>query len=144
MTSFSTIYTRFLRKITDLKLANLITTVPTIADDRLYGWLDSATTKFDECEVDLTDIDLVAKKFNQTLKPKAQEILAVKMLIEWFEPLINDVLAMQNSLSDSDFKQYSAANLLDAKQNRLEQMIQIADKLVGDYTYTPANIKGLG
>jgi len=95
-TPFSSIYSRFLRKITDLKLANLIVTVPTIADGRLYGWLESATTKFDECEVDLIDIDLISQQYNQTLTPKAQEIIAIKMLIEWFEPMINDVLAMQN------------------------------------------------
>ncbi|HEY8805861.1 MAG TPA: hypothetical protein VIM42_12305 [Clostridium sp.] len=143
-TPFSSIYSRFLRKITDLKLANLIVTVPTIADGRLYGWLESATTKFDECEVDLIDIDLISQQFNQTLTPKAQEIIAIKMLIEWFEPMINDVLAMQNSLSDSDFKQYSSANLMKEKSDRLNQMIQIADNLITNYSYTPTNIKGLG
>ena len=143
-TPFSSIYSRFLRKITDLKLANLIISIPTLADDRIYGWLESATTKFDECEVDLSDIDLTLKQFNQDLKPKAQEIIAIKMLIEWFEPMINDVLAMQNSLSDSDFKQYSSANLIKEKSDRLDQMIKIADTLITDYSYTPTNIKGLG
>ena len=87
---------------------------------------------------------LTLKQFNQDLKPKAQEIIAVKMLIEWFEPMINDVLAMQNSLSDSDFKQYSSANLIKEKSDRLDQMIKIADTLITDYSYTPTNIKGLG
>jgi len=143
-TEFSSIYSRFLRKITDLKLANLMISVPTMADDRLYGWLESAITKFDESEVDLTDIDLVLGQFNKTLTTKAQEIIAIKMLIEWFEPIINDVLAMQNSLSDSDFKQYSSANLMKEKSDRLDQMIKIADNLITNYSYTPTNIKGLG
>ena len=144
MTPFSKIYSRFLRKIIDLKLANLIISIPTMADDRLFGWMESAITKFDECEVDLQDMDLKLQQFNVIVNPKAQEIIAIKMLVEWFEPMINDVLAMQNSLSDADYKQYSAANLLSSKQSRLNQMIEISDNLINNYSYTPNNIKGLG
>lgn len=132
-TPFSNIYTRFLRKITDYKLSNIMVTSPIIGDSRLYGWLDSATTKFDECKSDLSDINVVLKQFNSTLLVKEEEILAHKMLIEWFEPEVNNILAMESLLSDSDFKQYSPANLLSEKQDRLNNIIKVSDRLVSEY-----------
>jgi SepF-like predicted cell division protein (DUF552 family) len=135
MTPYSNIYNRFLRKISDYRLTD-----QTFAETNMLGWLQSAIVKFTKCRTNLSDRDDTLQQFNQTLSEYEEEILASLMVIEWFTPEVNDVLAMKNLLSDTDFKIYSTANLLKQKQDLLEEMIKQVNSLMVNYWYDTIDI----
>jgi hypothetical protein len=134
-TPFSNIYTRFLRKITDYKLADLIINDSTTAENRLYGWLESSIPKFSKCINDLSDRDAANKVFNTDLSDLESEILSNLMVAEWLEPEVKNIMDMQNVLFNDDWKTYSTANLLKEKKELLQDAIERSDKLIVDYTF---------
>ena len=89
MTSYETIYNRFLQKITDYKLLDL-------ADyeirDMCHSWMLSAIAKFRRCKNDLSLRDDEIQFFTIDLLDIEIEILAEMMVSEWLEPQLNSVL----------------------------------------------------
>jgi hypothetical protein len=134
-TPFSNINTRFLQKITDNKLAALIISNLTTAENRMLGWMKSAIPKFSKCKTDLSDRDENGKTFNQTLSDYEEEILASLMVVEWLEPEVKDIMDMQNVVFNDDWKTYSTANLLKEKKDLLQFEISKSDSLIVSYTY---------
>jgi hypothetical protein len=141
-TPFSSVYSRFLRKITDQRLARLITSDLVTAEIRMYGWLESAIPKFSKCVKDLSQRSLVEFPFD--LSDSEQEILANLMVAEWLEPEVKNIMDMKNVLFNDDFKRFSSANLLKEKRDLLEFEISRADKLIVDYTFENIDFSRLG
>ena len=143
-TPFSDIYERFLRKITDYRLAELIQNDFNAADNRMYGWLESAIPKFSKCNTDLSDRDETNKQFNNDLTDYEEEILSLLMVVEWLEPEVKSIMDMKNLLYNNDFKTYSTANLLKEKKDLLESAIERSDKMIVQYTFDTIDFSKFG
>lgn len=89
MTSYDTIFNRFLQKITDYKFLEL-------SDDdvreMMVSWLTSAISKFRRCNNDLSQRDDEIQSFTIDLDDREIEILALLMVCEWIEPQLNSEL----------------------------------------------------
>lgn len=89
MTSYETVYNRFLQKITDYKLLDL-------SDDEIremcHSWMISSIAKFRRCKNDLSQRDDKIEIFEFDLLDIEIEILAEMMVGEWLAPQLNSVL----------------------------------------------------
>lgn len=132
MTSFDTIFQRFLNKITDSDLNSLTTDT---LDSVLTDYLMSSITHFRKCQQDLNNYDLTAKTFNIDLSSDEIEILANWMVYEWANQLVNRIELLRQSLSSKDYAMYSQANHLD-KMLVLKQQIYVStNQMIVDYSY---------
>jgi len=138
-TPYSTIYNKFLSRISDYQLLNLLKTDVTSGEDTMKNNLDSAIVRFSKCKTDLTDIDDVKFQFNQSLTLYEIDILAMGMILDWIEPQVNNILLLTQVLNNGDFKTYSSANLLDKLLNLQEKTQLKLDRLIVDYTYDTAS-----
>lgn len=132
MTSYETIYNRFLNKITSYRILEL-------SDDdvqeMLLQWLNAAIPKFRRCKTDLSLRDDELLEFNNDLMENEIEILALLMVNEWLEPQINSELYVSQFYGGKEEKFFAQANHLEKlielkKQNRYE-----VQKLMRDYAY---------
>jgi RNA processing factor Prp31 len=139
-TPFSNIYARFRRKITDYRIT---LATQDLAENVMYGWLESAISNFVECKTNLKDRDIVLQQFNQLLLDIEEEILSLLMVIEWIRPEINNILDLKTQLSDTDFKVYSAANFLKEKQSLLNESQKEINQKTMDYAYRNSDIAKL-
>ena len=94
MTSYETIYEKFLQKITDYKILEL--------EDKdvmmmLNGWMTSAIAKFRTCSSDLSNRDDVLMQFNDQLTDLEIEILSILMVSEWLAPQVNSIKYLKKS-----------------------------------------------
>lgn len=92
MTSYTTIYERFLNKIEDSQLALMAD------DDReemLYQWLVTALGFIEmddlKMDADLSDRDDEARCFNEDLSNAEVEGIALFMVVAWYEGTVNSL-----------------------------------------------------
>ena len=109
-TSYDVIYDRFLTKITDYEMAELLEDE---IETQLLKYLRSAISDFKYAAKILSDRDDVQLIFNNTLSDLEEEILAKFMIIHWLTPQILRLENVRNELGNKDFKLYSPANFLD-------------------------------
>lgn len=128
-TPFSNIYNRFLIKIVDY---DLTTYDKEIADATLLQYLKNATALFVECEKDL-QIDETNQVILADLSTIEEEILAMYMLIAWYDKFINSYEGLRMYLTDIDFKMSSQANLLKEKKEYRKDIIEDLEKLINKY-----------
>lgn len=132
MTSYETIYTQCLSKITDPTLAMLsdedLETV-------LYGWLKSAIAKYRICQNDLSDRDDELKRFNVDLLDIEQELLALLMAREWVSGQLLSVTNTLQVFSGKETSYYAQANHLKELQALDEKLRLEAQQLSRDYSY---------
>lgn len=118
MTSYETIYEKFLQKITDYKILEL-------SDEdvmnMLHGWMTSSIAKFRTCSADLSNRDDILMQFNETLTDLEIEILSILMVSEWLSPQLNSVLLTKQMITGNDLKFYSQSahlkELIELKSN---------------------------
>lgn len=132
MTLYSTIYKRFLNKISDVKMLEL-------ADDdiqeMLHEWLTSAISKFKKCKNDLSDRDDELEEFNIDLLDIEIEILSIMMVKEWLEPQLNSTLITSQFFGSKEEKWFAQSNQL-AQLMALSKKTELeARKLIRDYGY---------
>ena len=132
MTLYSTIYKRFLNKISDVKMLEL-------SDDdiqeMMHEWLTSSISKFKKCQNDLSDRDDILQTFNVDLLDIEVEILSIMMVKEWLEPQLNSTLLTAQFFGSKEEKFYAQSNQIEklialSKKNELT-----ARKLMRDYGY---------
>lgn len=109
-TSYDAIYDRFLTKITDYEMAELLEDE---IETQLLKYLRSAISDFKYAVKILSDRDDLHLIFNNTLSDLEEEILAKFMIIHWLTPQILRLENVRNELGNKDFKLYSPANFLD-------------------------------
>lgn len=132
MTSYETIYKRFLNKITSYKILELS---ESDVHEMLLQWLSAAIPKFRRCKTDLSQRDDELLIFNNDLLENEIEILSLLMVNEWLEPQINSELYVSQFYGGKEEKFYAQANQLDKllslkKSNHLE-----VQKLMRDFAY---------
>lgn len=132
MTSYETIYNRFLEKITDYEM-------PTIPEEdlehMLHGYLVSAISKFRKCKSNLSLRDEDAQCFDDDLLDEEIEQLVCWMVCAWLDPQINSVLLTKQMFGGKEEKYYSQAAHLSELQALRRVSRNEALKLHRDYTY---------
>lgn len=140
MTLFSDVYVMFLRKIKDIELANNLSLNTNVAENEMFGFLESSIIRFDRCKQDLS-YDKTSQQFtNSILILTEKEILALFMIVEWLRPMVNSVLSLKNYLNDKEFTNFSNANFLDKKQALLKDNEGDAYAMMGRYVNNNINI----
>lgn len=137
-TSYESIYSRFLPKITDYSFLNL-------SDEEIKSnletYLKSSIIKFRYCDK-LSDRDEVLKQFNKELTEEEQEIISVLMCVEYLTPkLLTDELLKQ-SLNSKDYSLYSQANHVKEIRALRDEYQQEANSLMILYTFTKDKMDG--
>lgn len=141
MTTYEVIYNKFLSKIDDLDFVNLS---QEIAEDEMYGYMDTACSLFTKCKQNLYDRDDTKKSFNITLTSFEINIIATGMLYEWIQPKINNIMVLKQFLSSSDFKGYSQANHLKELQILRDSYEERMDRLMTRYSYDFGDWEDMG
>jgi len=109
-TSYNDIYDRFLSKITDYELADLLDEEITV---ELNKFMRSAIVDFKYAESDRLVRNDESKEFANDLTELEQEIISKFMIVHWLNPQILRLENVRNELGNKDFKLYSPANFLD-------------------------------
>jgi hypothetical protein len=101
----------------------------------LEGWLLFSINDFKEyCTQDLT-YNTTTQAFAEDLTIEHQLILARIMTKYWLQKLVQDVLQMNNSIQDHDFKTYSQAQNLKEKRDLLAQKEEEISLILQQYGY---------
>jgi len=114
-----------------------------VLNQYIEPWLIDATVQFTPyCIEDLTYIPTsgsVTGYFTADLSLEAKTIISQLMVKFWLQKTVQDVLQMQNFVTDRDFKTFSSAQNLKSKQDYLVAKIEELDKLISDYSYRKNN-----
>lgn len=133
-TPFTSIYKRFLQKITDYKLLEL-------SDEQvvemMLGWLESAIAKCKELRADSLiyeyDDETDEYYFTHILSNLEREVLALGMVQEWLDPQIESVLVTTQFISgrqENFFAQHNHLNMLMNLQTKIKRERK---QLISDY-----------
>lgn len=136
MTSYDTVYSRFLSSIEDYGLAELC---EEDFYDTLYGYLKSAIARFRACHSDLGNRDEEAQCFNEDLLDIEIEILSLLMVRAWVEPQLRSESITRQAWSGKETKFFSQAQHMGQLSEMYENAIVEAHKLMRDYTYQNTN-----
>ena len=139
-TDSSVINDFFLTRIRDYRLDSVYSTSGSfVLNQYVEPWLIDATVQFTPyCVEDLTYIPTSGSQtgyFLADLSLEVRNIISQIMVKFWLEKTVQDVLQMQNFVTDRDFKTFSSAQNLRAKQDYLIVKIEEIDKLISDYEY---------
>jgi len=101
----------------------------------LEPWLLFSINEFDSvCVQDLT-YDTATQEFSVDLTTESKVILAQIMVRYWLQKNVQDILQMNNSIQDHDFKTFSQAQNLQAKQQAYRDKREEISQLINDYAY---------
>lgn len=132
MTSYLTIYNRFLDKVTDYFIFEL-------SDEDTCNYchklLMSALANLKNLDNNLDDIDDDNGVFNSDLTNKEIEYVACQMACEWLTPQINNTTLTTFYVGAKDEKFYSSSNQLKELMSLRDDMIARIKKIRRDYTY---------
>ena len=142
MTSFSTVYSNFLNKITDYSFLNY--------DDNyirseMVSWLKSATSsprlrvKFNSLSLNDTEAELsfeLRMSVNEYSDCEfIKDVLARGMVIAWLEPQVKNVLLTKQMFGGKEERFFAQANQLKELQTLLTDAKTELNKLLRDYGY---------
>ncbi len=128
-TEYSDIYDRFLSKITDYELDDL---VDSAIYDNLLKYMKSSLSDFKYCTQDLSNRDDGNSIFNITLTDLEQEIIARFMIVQWLNPFILRTENLTNYFNSKDFQGFSPANIVD-KLSKLKK--DLINEVVADMVF---------
>lgn len=141
MTEYEKVFKPFLRRIKD-PIFGILT--EELATDELISIMDAAILKFNYPKVDLKDKDDTLQQFNQDLGFDEIQILASLMVVEWLEPIINDVSLLKQTKTSPEYKSFSQANHITAIEKLHENMKKENKKTLIDYSKRDGNKSNLG
>lgn len=134
-TPYSNIFTRFLRKIYDISLADSLISNANLAESQMIGYIDSAVENYIQCAVDLDDRDDTLMQFNQTLKSYDEEIIALWMISSYLSPFIVSIMNLQPFLTDNEFNMASSRLGLGNKLALQKEYENKAETLISKHSY---------
>ena len=142
-TSYTTVYDSFMLKIKDYQLTALYQSSPTDFNDYLSGFLIDAIQDFvNSSRQDLTDRNDTTLTFNFDLDDANIHILAELMVKHWLEKEIQDTSQMKLHITDRDFKHYSEAQNLDAKNRYHANVLERTSQLIVNYEFNEVDWSG--
>lgn len=133
MTKFESIYSLFLATIQDYHISKLFETDLDIAEDLLQTFLIRAVHKFKNCIKPIQNLDLETKAFNTELDINEINILSDLMVLSWLEWNNNNILQMNFSLNDNDFRHYSEEKNLKEKTSYTDRWREEVEQEMVDY-----------
>jgi hypothetical protein len=125
----------------DYRLISLYTTSGSAAlTDYLEAWLLFSIQEFTPvCNQSLTYTSGSVQEFTETLNTENQLILAQIMIKYWLKKTVQDTLQMNNSLQDHDYKSFSQAQNLKAKQDFYNVVVEQVGQTLNEYAYRNNN-----
>jgi hypothetical protein len=143
-TDSTTINDLFLSRIRDYRLDTIYSTSGSnVLNTSLEPWLmDSAVFFTPYCTESLDYVPTSGSTtgyFLADLSLEVQLILSQIMVKYWMQNTVQDILQMQNFVTDRDFKTFSSAQNLKSKQDYLIVKIEEIDKLISDYSFRKNN-----
>lgn len=111
-TSFDELYERFLSKIEDYEIKDVIIEDQDLAKQILKGYLQSAVPKYIYSNQDLSKRDDSQQTFLVSLTELDKEIITLLMVSEFLSPKLVKSEFLEQRLGTSDFRQYSPASLM--------------------------------
>ncbi len=139
-TSYSTVNDFFMQQIDDYNLVALynsdVLNDTTNLNTYLMGFMLLAIPEFSDCSQDLSlrdDTTLFA--FDEVLTDSNIKILSKLMVKEWLSKEVKNLLQLRLHVQDVDFKTYSEAQNLTAKQNALTLLKEECSQLLIDNGY---------
>lgn len=135
-TPYTDVYDLFMQQIKDYSLVDLYNLSDTDFETYLQGFLVLAINDFVHiCSQDLTDRNDTTGTFNIDLAEEHQVLLSKFMTKHWLGKEVRDVLQMNLNLTDRDFKHYSEAQNLKAKQDFLMMVTEECSQSLVDYGF---------
>lgn len=133
-TPYSDIFKKYSILVTDSELLSVL-------DDEEYTELlelflsKSKSIYFKSCSKNLSDVDIAAQKFNQTLTEEEMWLLAECMKLVWYEKQLFKENNLRDKIGSKDYSRHSPGNLLD-KLIMLKKDTEksLKDKIV-DYSF---------
>ena len=122
LTKFEDIYHLFLNSIQDYHIKNLFLEDQALAEDLLETFMIRGLSKFRNCEKDISNLDLENKEFLVDLNIEEQNIITDLMILSWMDHVVNDIIQMNLTLTDNDFKHFS-------EEKNLREKSMYADRL---------------
>jgi len=121
----------------DYKLVNLyMTSGSQVLTDYLEAWLLFSIQEFTPvCNQSLIYTSGSVQEFTETLNQENKMILSQIMIKYWMKKNIQDLLKMDNSLQDHDFKSFSQAQNLKAKQDFYNSYKEEVSQILNEYAY---------
>ena len=145
-TRFEDIYKNFLNSIQDYRIKKLFNDEPSVADDMLNMFLETAVSKFNVCRKPIMLTDFSQDEFNCELDLKETIILKDCMILAWMEWVINDITQMNWSLNDNDFKHFNEGTNLREKSEYTDRLREKVTQEMTEYDllHTPFSDWGDG
>lgn len=143
-TPSSTVNDRFLARIRDWRIDSLYNTSGSTAmNEYLEPFLMDASDEFsDFCDQDLTYVvsgSATEGYFAADLSNRNIALLSKMMIKYWMQKNVSDVLQMSNHVTDRDFKSFSSAQNLKAKQDYLCEIKEEISQDLINYAYKIAS-----
>jgi hypothetical protein len=126
----------FLTLIEDYRI-NLLyqTSGSSVLNTYLEGWLLYSINDFENICTQSLAYDTNTQQFAEILTRENILILAQIMSKYWLTKLVQDVLQMQNSIQDHDYKTFSQAQNLKEKRDYLNNKKEEISQILQDYAY---------
>ena len=140
-TSAEEIYKMFLFAAQDPKIKNIFESNPEIGEDMLQHFLMTAISKFYNCIKPIMEFNTETNEFPCILDLREKNILKDWMVIAWLDFVTNDVLQINWTLNDLDFKHTSEGQNLTAKSNYSDKLREKVVQDMVDYGYKNAPFK---
>lgn len=139
-TPFNSVYDLFMEQIDDYRLVALynqdVLNDTTNLDTYLHGFMLLAIPEFSECSQDLSlRDDVTTFSFTETLTDINKKILSKLMVKEWLSKEVKNILDMKAKIQDVDYKTYSEAQNITARQTMLTMFKEECSQLLIDYGY---------
>lgn len=129
-TTFQEVFDFFMSTIQDYKLISLFNASQSDFNTYLSAWLIQAIPEFVNCDQVLT---YTGTTFDNVLTQKNINILSLLLKKIWLEHEIDNILQMENFVQDKDFKTFSQAQNMTAKQGRYNMMKEEVSQRLVEY-----------
>lgn len=131
-TPYTTIYNRFLLKITDYSLTEL---PDAVVDVMMHGYLMSSVADISvrELREHVSEFDDSQDAFVYELSNLEQEILALGMVEAWVEPMINSITLTLQMVGNKQSLFFSQSSHLNALVNLQDSTRKRKRKLISEY-----------
>lgn len=135
-TQFEEIYRLFLNSISnDYRLKKMFVDSPEIAEDMLKTWLIKAVAQFSDCTKNLqSSTNMSDKNFGVALDIDEQVILSDLMVYNWMDYNINNIVQMNLSVQDRDFKTHAEERNLAGKSEYQDRLREKIYHSISEYT----------
>jgi hypothetical protein len=131
----------FLSRISDYRLDTIFNSSGSLVlNTYMEPWIFDSIVEFDGiCNQVLnytpTSGSVSDGFFSVDLTMKNKIVLSQIMVVYWLEHTVSDILQLSNALQDRDFRTFSQAQNLDAKQKYLAAKREEVSQILNNYSY---------